>query len=158
MHVALAVVGVGALLASSPRAFGVVRWAGALYLAWLAVRTLLARPPAADDDVAAPPAAPPRQLVTDGFVVNVLNPKTALFFLAFLPQFVEPARGAVAGQLLVLGLTFIAIAVASDLSYALLAGSVARRLPSGRSRGALRWVSAGVYLALAATAALGGRG
>jgi threonine/homoserine/homoserine lactone efflux protein len=100
---------------------------------------------------------PPSRLFVQGFVVNVLNPKTALFFLAFLPQFADPARGSVAAQLLLLGLTFIAVAMTSDACYALLAGTLAGRLGrTSGSRRAARLVTGGCYLALGAGAALAG--
>jgi len=156
LHVAGAVVGFSALLVSSATAFTLVRWAGALYLVWVGVKTL--RAPADDAELALPPPAPPRRLVAQGFVVNALNPKTALFFLAFLPQFVDPARGSVPAQLLIFGATFLLVAASSDMTYALLAGTVARRLPRTQgSRRTARWLSGGAYIALGAGAALAGQ-
>jgi len=157
VHVVGAVVGFSALLVSSAAAFTAVRWAGALYLVWLGVKTL--RSGGVEADVAVPPPAPPRRLVAQGFVVNVFNPKTALFFLAFLPQFVDPARGGVPLQMLELGITFLAVAASSDMTYAVLSGTVARRLPSTRaSRRTARWLTGGAYVALGTVAALAGRG
>jgi threonine/homoserine/homoserine lactone efflux protein len=154
VHVLAAVAGLSALLVSSALAFTAVRWAGAVYLVWLGVKTLRG---GADAEAGSPPPAPPRRIFLQGFVVNVLNPKTALFFLAFLPQFVSPARGSVPAQILLLGLTFIAIASTSDLTYALLAGTVARRVGrTARARRATRLVTGGAYLALGAGAALAG--
>ncbi len=156
LHVAGAVVGFSALLVSSAAAFTAVRWAGALYLVWLGVKTL--RSAGDDAEVLVPPPAAPRRLVTQGFVVNALNPKTALFFLAFLPQFVDPARGSVPGQLLVFGITFLVVATSSDMTYALLAGTIARKLPrTPGSRRTARWLSGGAYIALGAGAALAGQ-
>jgi threonine/homoserine/homoserine lactone efflux protein len=156
LHVTGAVVGFSALLVSSATAFAAVRWAGALYLVWLGVKTLRSGGDGAE--VAVPPPAPPRQLVAQGFVVNALNPKTALFFLAFLPQFVDPGRGSVAGQMLVFGITFLAVATSSDMTYAMMAGTLARRLPrTPGSRRTARWLSGGAYLALGAGAALAGQ-
>jgi len=156
LHVTGAVVGFSALLVSSATAFAAVKWAGALYLVWLGVKTL--RSAGDDREVAVPPPAPPRRLVAQGFVVNALNPKTALFFLAFLPQFVDPARGSVAGQMLVFGITFLAVATSSDMTYALLAGTLARKLPrTPGSRRTARWLSGGAYIALGAGAALAGQ-
>jgi threonine/homoserine/homoserine lactone efflux protein len=155
VHVAGAVLGISALLASSAVAFSAVRWLGAGYLVWLGVKTL--RGNGDDADVAPPPPAPPARLFAQGFVVNLLNPKTALFFLAFLPQFVDPARGDAAVQMLVLGGIFIALAVLSDCAYALLAGAVVGRLGrSGRARRRTRLFTGSVYLALGALTALGG--
>jgi threonine/homoserine/homoserine lactone efflux protein len=156
VHVAGAVVGFSALLVSSAAAFAVVRWAGALYLVWMGVKALRGAP--AGDDLAVPPPAPRRRLVAQGFAVNALNPKTALFFLAFLPQFVDPRRGSVALQMLALGATFIVVAASSDMTYALLAGTLAGRLQAARgSRRTARWVTGGVYIALGAGAALAGQ-
>lgn len=87
-------------------------------------------------------------------MVNVLNPKTALFFLAFLPQFVDPSRGMVAGQIFALGMVFVALGVLSDGTYALLAGS-ARRWIVGNRRAlqAQKYGTAGVYIGLGALTA-----
>jgi threonine/homoserine/homoserine lactone efflux protein len=155
VHVAGAVLGFSALLVSSSLAFGAVRWLGAAYLLYLGVKTLRA---GGDDLVAAaPPPAPHRRLLAQGFVVNALNPKTALFFLAFLPQFVDPARGRVPLQLFVLGCTFLAMAMVSDATYALLAGSMTGRLGrTARSRRRARLLTGGVYLALGLGTALAG--
>jgi threonine/homoserine/homoserine lactone efflux protein len=99
-----------------------------------------------------------RQLYAQGVVVNVLNPKTAVFFLAFLPQFVDPARGAVTLQFLVLGLVFVAVAVLSDGAYALVAGTAGDWLRgSERVRRWLSRCSGVVFLGLGVTAALSGR-
>ncbi|BDG06972.1 LysE family translocator [Anaeromyxobacter paludicola] len=146
VHVAAAVLGLSALLASSAVAFGLVRWGGAAYLVYLGLRVWLSRPAAAEGE---PVPAPARRLFAQGFLVNLLNPKTAIFFLAFLPQFADPSRGRVPLQLLLLGAWFVALAVASDCTYALLAGAVGDRIgrsPAAR-RGA-RLLSGGVYVAL----------
>jgi threonine/homoserine/homoserine lactone efflux protein len=155
VHVAGAVLGFSALLASSAAAFQVVKWGGAAYLVWLGVKTLRAKDPAADAPVPAP--APLPRIYAQGVLVNVLNPKVALFFLAFLPQFVDPGRGSVATQMVVLGGLFLALGVLSDSAYALLAGTVARRFgKSGSARRHTRLVTGGVYVALGAGAALTG--
>ncbi len=150
VHVAAATVGLSALIASSAAAFTVVKLVGAAYLIVVGVRRILDR--SDDDPVAAPPASL-RRLYRQGVVVNVLNPKTALFFLAFVPQFVT-RHGAVAPQVAVLGLTFATIAFASDAMYALLADLVASRLRRG-GRGARlrRFATGGIFIALGATAA-----
>jgi len=143
--------GLSALLASSPRAYSVIRYAGAAYLVWLGVRILLAKP--ANPDL--PPARVPlRRIFAEGIVVNLLNPKTALFFFAFLPQFVDP-RGNVRAQLVLLGLTFTFLGVVTDSIYATLAGWLGRRAtPAGRA-GRVRQVAvATVYLVLGIAAAV----
>ena len=109
VHVAAATIGLSSLLASSAQAFSAVRYAGAAYLVYLGVRTLAGR----DGGEAAEPRTG-GSLVVRGALVEALNPKTALFFLAFLPQFVDPAAGSVALQLFLLGAIFVLIGLASD--------------------------------------------
>jgi threonine/homoserine/homoserine lactone efflux protein len=153
VHVAAATAGLSALLASSATAFTVVKIAGAVYLIAIGVRRLLARQ---EDDEGEPQAAEAsrRRLFAQGAVVNILNPKTALFFLAFLPQFVDPDRGAVPVQVAFLGAMFVLIAVVSDSAYALAAAALARRLRrSERARRIRRLVTGGVFVVLGVTAA-----
>jgi threonine/homoserine/homoserine lactone efflux protein len=149
VHVAAAAVGLSALLASSATAFNLVRYAGAAYLVYLGVRALLGQ----GEDGRERPVVGRRRLFWEGALVSALNPKTALFFLAFLPQFVDPAQGAVAFQALVLGSCFVALATVSDSAYALLAGTAGARLREGRL---LAKLSGGVYLGLGAFAAFAG--
>jgi threonine/homoserine/homoserine lactone efflux protein len=144
-----ATIGVSALLASSAVAFSAVKYAGAAYLFYLGIRKLLEGEPG--DERATAPAGR-RRLYWQGVMVNSLNPKTALFFLAFLPQFVDPDRGAVAPQVLALGLLFLVLAMASDSTYALVAGSVRGWL--GERRKALARVSGCSYVGLGVLAAL----
>jgi threonine/homoserine/homoserine lactone efflux protein len=151
LHVAAATAGLSALVASSAAAFTVVKLAGALYLIVVGIRRIVTREQAA---AAEPREAPLRRLFAQGVVVNVLNPKTALFFLAFLPQFVDTHRGSVAPQVAVLGLLFVAIAATSDCAYALLASSLAGRLrASPRAARARAWASGGIFVVLGVTAA-----
>ena len=108
VHVAAAALGLSALLVSSATAYNAVRWLGAAYLVWLGVRRLLAR----DEEVAAAAGPEARRhglgrVFAQGVVVNVLNPKTALFFFAFLPQFVDVARGSVRLQVVVFGAAYL---------------------------------------------------
>lgn len=156
VHVAAAAFGLSAILASSAVAFGVVKYAGAAYLIVLGLRKLLSKDDA-DGLGAEPSTRSLRRVYVQGVVVNVLNPKTALFFLALLPQFVDVDRGAVWLQMVVLGLTFIALGFVSDGTYALVASKAGGLLrSSARFRRAQRWVSGGVYLSLGAAAALAG--
>ncbi|HWV77554.1 MAG TPA: LysE family translocator [Isoptericola sp.] len=155
LHVAAAAAGLAALLARSPALFDAVRWAGAAYLVWLGVRELrAARTVGAVTGDDGAPSSPRRwRLFADGVLVDVLNPKTALFFLAFLPQFADPARGPVAPQLALLGGLFVGLAALVDSSYALLADRVSWRLrASDRARRGLGRASGGIYLALAGAA------
>jgi threonine/homoserine/homoserine lactone efflux protein len=152
VHVAAAAAGVSAVLATSATAFALVRYLGAAYLVYLGVQRLRRGRSAPPDQ---PIREPRARLFRRGFVVNVLNPKTALFFLAFLPQFVDPARGAVALQVALLGLCFIVLGVLSDGAYALAAGGLGERLRrSAAVRRRLDRLSGGVYLGLGAAAAL----
>jgi threonine/homoserine/homoserine lactone efflux protein len=150
VHVAAATVGLSALIASSATAFTVVKLVGAAYLIVVGVRRIMGRD---ESEQVQPPPAPLRRLYRQGVIVNVFNPKTALFFLAFLPQFVD--RGAsIPPQVALLGLTFAAIAFASDCLYALLADLLAARLRrSGTGAQARRFVSGGIFVALGVTAA-----
>ena len=160
VHIAFAAVGLSAILASSAAAFAVVKWAGAAYLVWLGLRRLFAR-----DGEDAPADVERERLsrvFSQGVVVNVLNPKTALFFLAFLPQFVDPSHGPAASQVILLGSTFVLLALLTDGAYALLSGTAARwlreRAGSRTLRQGQRYVSGGIYLALGAAAAVSGSG
>ena len=154
VHVLAAVIGLSALLAASTEAFTAVKLIGAAYLIWLGIRTLLS----ADDRIGG--RAAERTLARtfrQGAVVNVLNPKTALFFLAFLPQFVDPHEST-RGQLALLGAIFVVIALSSDLLWALVAGTAGAVLR--RSRTFLRvqrYVSGTIFVGLGALAATAGR-
>jgi threonine/homoserine/homoserine lactone efflux protein len=153
VHVAAATAGLSALIVASAVAFSIVKYAGAAYLVYLGVRRLLERTPVEHVERRREPL---RRAFLRGIVVNVLNPKTALFFLAFLPQFVDPDRGAVGSQVLVLGLLFVLLGLVSDSLYALAAGTVGGLLR--RRRSALRYGSGIVYIGLGAAAAAVKRG
>jgi threonine/homoserine/homoserine lactone efflux protein len=150
VHIAAAAIGLSALIASSAAAFDAVRYAGAAYLLFLGVRALRSR---GGHTAAEPGRATRARAFAEGVVVNLLNPKVALFFLAFLPQFIDPQNGSTALQTLVLGLLMFAIGLTVDLLYALLAGALAGRL---RRRATLDRVSGGILIALGAVAALSG--
>jgi threonine/homoserine/homoserine lactone efflux protein len=153
VHVAAAAAGLSAVLAASATAFGVVKYLGAAYLVYLGVRRLLSpTAAAAAGSVRAPEL---RRAFVDGVVVNVLNPKTALFFLAFLPQFVDPSRGQVGAQILTLGGIFVALGLFTDGAYALTAGTAGRWLRGHpRFLAGERWVSGSMYIGLGVAAAL----
>jgi threonine/homoserine/homoserine lactone efflux protein len=155
VHVLAAAIGLSGLLLSSATLFSVVKFAGAGYLIYLGGRRLLGREKSA---LAAPSQARSyRELYRDGAVVNVFNPKTALFFYAFLPQFLDPDKGAVALQALVLGVLFVTIALVSDSLWAVASGSAATWL---RERPIAikveRWVTGTVLIGLGTAAALTG--
>jgi threonine/homoserine/homoserine lactone efflux protein len=157
VHILAASLGLSAVFLAVPVAYDALRWAGAaylVYLAWDSVR-------AGSGGLFAPrtlPAAPPAKLFRMGIVTSILNPKVALFYLALFPQFVDPARGSVLGQSLVLGATQIVIAVIGDTLFVLAAAFVARWLSERPAWGAAqRWVLAGVFVAIAAKLALDDR-
>ena len=154
VHVLAAVIGLSALLAASAEAFTVVKLVGAAYLVWLGIRTLLS----ADDRIGGRrPELTLARPYRRGVVVNVLNPKTALFFLAFLPQFVDPHEST-RGQLAVLGAIFVVIALSSDLVWALVAGTAGAVLRKSRTfLRAQRYVSGTIFVGLGALAATAGR-
>jgi threonine/homoserine/homoserine lactone efflux protein len=156
VHIVAAAVGLSALLVSSALAFAVVKYLGAAYLVWIGIRTLMAKDP--DPRVSVVPGEPLNRVFRDGFVVNLLNPKTAIFFLAFLPQFVDPAHGAVHWQILILGLTFMGLGIISDGMFALVAGAAGDFLR--RNRRFLRfqrWFAGTSFIGLGVTAALATR-
>ena len=155
VHVLAAAVGLSALLASSATAFAVVKYAGAAYLVYLGLRTLLARDGGSERTAAAPPRLSGRHVYRQALLTQVLNPKVAIFFLAFLPQFVDPDRPA-ATQILALGSVLVVMGLVIGIATALAAGTLSQRLrarrPGGRPWG--RWATGAVYLALGAYAAL----
>ncbi len=153
VHALAAAAGLSAVLATSATAFNAVKWLGAGYLVFVGVRTLLRKPDPMDGSGA---TTTPRRSFTQGIVVNVLNPKVALFFLSFLPQFIDPAKGSAGVQALVLGLVFVMIGCVTDSAYSLLASSLRTVLVRGRALPFVqRYVAGTVFigLGLAATTA-----
>jgi threonine/homoserine/homoserine lactone efflux protein len=151
-HVIAATLGLSALLMSSATAFAVVKYAGAAYLLYLGVRALLSRPH--DVSSEAPPPLPISRIASQGFVVALLNPKTSLFFLAFLPQFVDTSRGDATVQIFVLGSIFVVLGVCTNTVYALLAGAARTWLRRNRAVSRhQRFLTGGVYIGLGLTAA-----
>ena len=155
VHITAAAVGLSSLVVSSATAFDIVKYAGAGYLVFLGVRRLLAR--GNGEIAAAAEKASLRRLFVHGIVVNVLNPKTALFFFAFLPQFVDVSAGRVGLQMAVLGLVFVALGLVSDSAYALAAGTAGSWLRTNRrALIAERYVSGTVFVGLGLATALTG--
>ena len=153
VHVVAATAGLSAILLTSAVAFGVVKLLGAAYLIYLGVRTLLARQPQVPID--APAARAANRLFTDGVIISVLNPKIAVFFLAFLPQFADAARGPIPQQLFLLGLIYVALGLVTDGAYAILAGrsrrwlgNLAGRAPFARYAGGLLFIGLGIGTAV----------
>jgi threonine/homoserine/homoserine lactone efflux protein len=156
IHISAAALGLSALLLSSALAFSLVKFAGAAYLIYLGITTLLSKEKV---------QAGPEQVLNktlgstfrQGIVVNVLNPKTALFFTAFLPQFISLERGSIAGQIFFFGGILVLIGAISDITYSILAGKAGRYLQGHlRFLQARRYIAGGVYLGLGAATALTG--
>lgn len=150
-----ATLGLSAILLSSALAFDVVKYLGAAYLIYLGLRKLLATEESAGEETLRREGL--WRVYWQGFVVNLLNPKTALFFFAFLPQFVNPDRGNVTIQTLWLGVLFVGMAIITDSMYALLASSLADRLRGNRHfQNGERYFAGLVYMGLGITTALTG--
>ena len=125
VHIGAAAAGVSVVLATSQLAFNLLKIAGALYLVYLGLRSWFSTTTA---DAEKTDGKSQRSIFYEGIIVNLLNPKAALFFLAFLPQFVQPERGTVFWQIVFLGFFFLFLAILSDMVYVFLAGAVRRRL------------------------------
>jgi len=153
VHVLAATLGLSALLMSSALAFSIVKYLGAAYLVYLGIRRLLTRDQS--HEIAKFQRQSLRRIYSQGVLVAALNPKTALFFLAFLPQFVDTSAGSVSLQLLTLGGLFVMMAIVTDSMYSLLASTAGNWLKKNRSfLRAERYVVGSVYIGLGLTAAL----
>lgn len=150
-----AALGLSAILLSSALAFDIVKYLGAAYLIYLGIRKLLTRETAAENEEVQKESL--SRIYWQGFFVNILNPKTALFFFAFLPQFVNPERGNVTAQTLMLGAIFVGCALITDSMYALLASSLAGQLKGNKNfQKGQRYFAGLVYIGLGITTALTG--
>ncbi len=150
-----ATLGLSAILLSSALAFDVVKYLGAAYLIYLGVRKLLVSEEGASNGEVK--AESLKRIYWQGFAINLLNPKTALFFFAFLPQFVDPAKGNVTSQTLLLGALFVGMALITDSLYALLASSLADKVRGNRHyQKGQRYFAGLVYVGLGITTALTG--
>lgn len=155
-HIAATALGISALLLSSALAFNLVKYAGAAYLIWLGLRSILSQKkpssgaePVLDKSLGG--------IFYHGIVVNLLNPKTALFFMAFLPQFVDVGRGSATMQICFLGAVLVVLGGVSDLTYALLAGGFGNWLQGNfRFFSSQRYLAGVVYIGLGAASALTG--
>ena len=161
LHVVFAAAGLSAIVISSAAAFSVVKWLGAAYLVWLGLRQIFGRD-GGDQAVRLSGSEENRlRVFSQSVLVQVLNPKVALFFLAFLPQFVDPSRGAAWTQVVVLGATLATFGLFTDGLYALLGGTAGGWIRKQRAgaglRRAGRYVTGGVYIALGAVAAISGK-
>ena len=160
VQVTAAVIGASWLLLSSALAYSVVKYLGAAYLVYLGVRKLLGR----DETLGVEPESPsrtqpkrPARLFYEGALVNMLNPKLALFFLAFLPQFVDPSRGPVPVQVATFGVMFVLLGLVTDSSYAMVAGTVGPWLRGhARLLRGERYVVGSAFVGLGVATALSG--
>ncbi|WP_052423278.1 LysE family translocator [Nonomuraea candida] len=151
VHIAAAAAGLSYVIARSATLFAIIKWAGVAYLVYLGIRAFTGKDAGTDR----PEPQPLRKVFLEGVLVNVLNPKVALFFLAFLPHFVTPEAGPPALQVTVFGLTLLLLGLISDIVYAFTAGALARRLERGART--LRHISGVVYLGLGVATAFAGR-
>jgi threonine/homoserine/homoserine lactone efflux protein len=151
MHVIAATVGLSAVIAASATAFGVVKWIGAGYLIFIGIRTVSRKPASFNQEQK---SLPRRKSFTQGIVVNTFNPKVALFFLSFLPQFIDTEKGSAALQSLILGSLFVAIGLCTDGLYAFLASALRSTLLRGKSLPFVqRYVAGSVFVLLGVIAA-----
>jgi threonine/homoserine/homoserine lactone efflux protein len=161
LHVVFAAAGLSAIVVSSAAAFSVVKWLGAAYLVWLGLRQILGRDGGDEEPALSGGGENRLRIFSQSVFVQVLNPKVALFFLAFLPQFVDPSRGAAWTQVVVLGATLATLGLFTDGLYALLGGTAGEWIRKQRAgaglRRAGRYVTGGVYIALGAVAAVSGK-
>ncbi|MEY3680915.1 MAG: hypothetical protein RL547_1528 [Actinomycetota bacterium] len=151
VHVIAASAGLSAVLATSATAFNTVKWLGAGYLVFVGVRTLLVAPRMVSGDM---PSTTRSRAFRQGVIVNTLNPKVALFFLSYLPQFIDADNGAAWSQSLVLGSIFVAVGFVTDGTYAITASALRQVLLSGRTLPFVqRYVAGTVFVALGVMAA-----
>lgn len=154
IHTFMAIVGISAIIAASATLFSIVKYLGAAYLVYLGIQAILSKTPA-DPTVARALPITARKAFRQAILAEVLNPKTALFFLAFLPQFVHPENGSVALQLTMLGVIFMLLGLLSCVVFAVSAGSLGNYLR--RNPAVLKWqgkVVGGIYCALGVRLAL----
>nr|WP_176023510.1 LysE family translocator [Brucella pseudintermedia] len=154
IHTAMAIVGISALIAASATLFSIVKYLGAAYLVYLGIQAILAKTPSQPTTAGALPVTA-QKAFRQAILAEVLNPKTALFFLAFLPQFVHPENGSVSLQLTTLGIIFVLLGLVSTLVFAIGAGGLGKFLR--RNPAVLKWqgkVVGGIYCALGVRLAL----
>ena len=150
-----AALGLSAILLSSALAFDVVKYLGAAYLIYLGIRKLIISEEHTEGE--RPKRDSLRRIYWQGFAINILNPKTALFFFAFLPQFINPDAGNTTAQTLLLGVIFVGLAIVTDSLYALAASSLAEKLAGNqRFQTGQRYFTGLVYIGLGITTALAG--
>lgn len=157
IHTIFAAVGLSAILMTSASAFNMVKWAGAFYLFYMGIRAVFTK--ASQTEMAKALAASAGRIYRQAILAEVLNPKTALFFLAFLPQFVDPAHGASIFQFMILGLIFVLLGVMYTTLIALAIEPISERIKriSWLNRGGGNKVIGAIYIGLGVKIALQGR-
>ncbi|MEP6985783.1 MAG: LysE family translocator [Chloroflexota bacterium] len=156
VHILAAALGLSAILLSSALAFDIVKYIGAAYLIYIGIQKLRSKDE--DDANVVVPKQTLGQIYKQGVIVNLLNPKTALFFFAFLPQFVDPTHGSVTIQIVLLGLIFVTMATITDGTYAIISSALSGWLRGNkRFKQVQRYVTGTVYVGLGITTALAGR-
>jgi threonine/homoserine/homoserine lactone efflux protein len=159
VHIGAAILGLSAVIASSETLFTALKLGGAAYLIWMGINKLRAPLPDHDALASIDRDAQIRRVFAQGMLVQAMNPKVAIFFLAFLPQFIDPGRGGVPLQILAFGLLMIAIGTMTDAAYVLASGSIGRWLKRSPHIARQRERFAGaVYIVLGAVTALSGTG
>jgi threonine/homoserine/homoserine lactone efflux protein len=159
VHITAAALGLAALLEASATAYNVIRYAGAAYLLYLGVRMFLSKDLQNElSPGASPPPTSLSRIFTQGVITNILNPKVAMFFVAFLPQFVNAARGSVVFQIAVLGLIFDVGGTLVNIGVAFFAGHIGNRLrQSPRTARLQRWLTGSIFIGLGIRLGLAGR-
>jgi len=157
IHVGAATLGISAIIVASPLAFDVVKYLSVVYLLYLGIRKLTAQEEFAQSKRRKHESL--GSIFSQGVLVELLNPQTAIFFLAFLPQFVNPSQGSVPLQFLTLGIVFVMMAIVTEGTYALLAGTLGHWLKGNpRLLHAQHWFAGMVYIGLGLMAALASYG
>lgn len=147
VHVVAAAIGISALLVASATAFSILKYAGALYLIYLGVKKIVDKAPPIEQQKIDKKSL--FNIFYEGVIINVLSPKSAIFFFAFLPQFINPERGGTTSQILFLGLLFFIIALISDMCYVLLSGKLVKQFKSSKVYPRLqKYASGSIHIAL----------
>ena len=155
IHTLAAALGLSALIAASAVAFSLVKYAGAAYLIYIGIQTFISKPEKLQIESMA--RVKLSEVFYQGLLVNLLNPKVILFFLSFLPQFVDPSRGNVSLQLLILGILLIIFTLPIDISVGLASGQLGIWLKARQGiQQATKWVTGSIYIALGVTTAMTG--
>ncbi len=148
VHVIAAAIGISAIILASTLAFSILKYLGALYLIYLGIKKILKKTPTPEQQEIGTKQRLSK-IFYEGVLVNALNPKTAIFFLAFLPQFISPANGGVTSQIIFLGLLFIVVALLGDLLYVILSSKIASWIKSSKASGRVqRYIIGAIYIVL----------